>query len=148
MKPADDPKVAVIQDGDRWTAIIGDERFESFRSEADAWGFARCLCSDDAGEWDKVDLSFAMTFYRPSQLAILKFAHYIPFRGKSKEVNVISENASARFEPVTIMGQPPKDPNDDDEENGDDEEDEDEQEEEAAIIREPAEQWRTLTDPA
>jgi hypothetical protein len=61
---------------------------------------------------------------------------------------VISENASARFEPVTIMGQPPKDPNDDDEENGDDEEDEDEQEEEAAIIREPAEQWRTLTDPA
>jgi len=42
MKPADDPKVAVIKDGDRWTAIIGDERFERFGSEADAWGFVRC----------------------------------------------------------------------------------------------------------
>ena len=64
MKPADDPKVAVIKDGDRWTAIIGDERFERFRSEGDAWGFVRCLCSDDAGEWDKVDLSFAVAEYR------------------------------------------------------------------------------------
>ena len=61
MKPADDPKVAVIKDGDCWTAIIGDERFERFRSEGDAWGFVRCLCSDDAGEWDKVDLNFADT---------------------------------------------------------------------------------------
>ena len=64
MKPADDPKVAVIKDGDRWTAIIGDERFERFGSEADAWGFVRCLCSDDAGEWDKVDLNFAIAEYR------------------------------------------------------------------------------------
>jgi len=64
MKPADDPKVAVIKDGDRWTAIIGDERFERFGSEGDAWGFVRCLCSDDAGEWDKVELSFAVTEYR------------------------------------------------------------------------------------
>jgi hypothetical protein len=64
MKPADDPKVLVLKDGDRWTAIIGDERFERFRSEADAWGFVRCLCNDDAGEWDKVDLSFAMAEYR------------------------------------------------------------------------------------
>ena len=63
MKRADED-LKVIKDGDRWTAIIGGERFERFRSEADAWGFVRCLCSDDADEWGKVDLSFAMAEYR------------------------------------------------------------------------------------
>ncbi len=40
---------------------------------------------------------------------------------------------------VTIMGLPPKDPQDDGDENEDDEEDDDEEDEEPAVVREPDE---------
>jgi hypothetical protein len=49
------------------------------------------------------------------------------------------ENVAAWFESVTLMGLPPKDPNDDHEEDEDDEETDEDQEKEPAVIREPDE---------
>jgi hypothetical protein len=48
-------------------------------------------------------------------------------------------NVTAWFESVTMMGEPPKDPNYDDEEDEDDEQNGEDQEKEPAVIREPDE---------
>jgi hypothetical protein len=74
-------------------------------------------------------------------LASVNFAHYFYLR-KFKEaemISYISRSASdwlVELSLVTVMGLPPKDPNDDDD---DEEDDEDEGEEEPAVVREPDE---------
>jgi hypothetical protein len=65
--------------------------------------------------------------------------HHIPFRGKSKELEMISrtlQNSLPWLESIILMDLPPKDPNDD---NEDEEDDEDEDDQEEPDIREPDE---------
>lgn len=90
-------------------------------------------------------LENSFTAAKPPHVALanLDLADYIRLR-KAKEAEMIwrtPEDASASLDEariVTIMGLPPRDPNDDDDENEqDDGEGEDEEEEEPAVIRDP-----------